>query len=165
MQPARANKQHMKPFEPRYRHSKQQDAAHRKKKETSNKCTIQRVANRISTPGVAQTHKKEEAVGPDHKDIPSFFEHPQPSTRTTYHNSLQSMSSTTSRPLATPKPRLGSSSGGGGAKSSPLATTSTPKEQDLPYEEREIRNRAARMLENEEMLLLLSRQRHEVKQS
>lgn len=65
------------------------------------------------------------------------------------------MSSTTDRPLATAKPRLPS-----GAKSPPATTT--PKVQDLPYEEREIRNRAARMLENEEMLLLLSRQRHEV---
>ncbi|CAD0093132.1 unnamed protein product, partial [Aureobasidium mustum] len=69
------------------------------------------------------------------------------------------MSNTTDRPFATAKPRLASS-----AKSPPPSTTTpTPKDQDLPYEEREIRNRAARMLENEEMLLLLSRQRHEVK--
>ncbi|KAH0028518.1 hypothetical protein KCU72_g11492, partial [Aureobasidium melanogenum] len=63
-------------------------------------------------------------------------------------------SRTIDRPFATAKPRLSS-----GAKSPPATTT--PKDQDLPYEEREIRNRAARMLENEEMLLLLSRQRHE----
>jgi hypothetical protein len=67
-------------------------------------------------------------------------------------------SSTIDRPFATAKPRLSS-----GAKPPPAATVITPKDQDLPYEEREIRNRAARMLENEEMLLLLSRQRHEVK--
>ncbi|KAG9559136.1 hypothetical protein KCU71_g8683, partial [Aureobasidium melanogenum] len=65
-------------------------------------------------------------------------------------------SSTIDRPFATAKPRLSS-----GAKPPPAATVTTPKDQDLPYEEREIRNRAARMLENEEMLLLLSRQRHE----
>lgn len=64
--------------------------------------------------------------------------------------------STTNRPIATAKPRLSS-----GAKSPPATTA--PKVQDLPYEELEIRNRAARILENEEMLLLLSRQRHEVK--
>lgn len=55
------------------------------------------------------------------------------------------------RPLAVAKSRL------------PATTTrATPLDQPLSYEEREVRNRAARVLENEEMLLLLSRQRHEV---
>ncbi|CAD0110615.1 unnamed protein product [Aureobasidium uvarum] len=63
------------------------------------------------------------------------------------------MAEATSRPLATAKPRLSS-----GANASPADKS---KEPDLPYEERELRNRAARVLENEEMLLLLSRQRHE----
>ncbi|CAD0084145.1 unnamed protein product [Aureobasidium vineae] len=64
------------------------------------------------------------------------------------------MSDPATRPLATAKPRLPSGTN---------APTDKPKPSDLPYEEREIRNRAARVLENEEMLLLLSRQRHETR--
>jgi len=61
------------------------------------------------------------------------------------------------RPLAVAKSRLPT-----GAKPPATTTRATPLDQPLSYEEREIRNRAARVLENEEMLLLLSRQRHEV---
>jgi hypothetical protein len=62
------------------------------------------------------------------------------------------MSNPTNRPLAIAKSRLPSAV-------KPASTRAPPLD---PYEEREIRNRAARVLENEEMLLLLSRQRYEV---
>jgi hypothetical protein len=65
------------------------------------------------------------------------------------------MSNPTNRPLAIAKSRLPSAA-------KPATTRAPPLDQPLPYEEREIRNRAARVLENEEMLLLLSRQRYEV---
>jgi hypothetical protein len=68
------------------------------------------------------------------------------------------MSNPTNRPLAIAKSRLPTNAA---AKPATKAAT-TPLDQPLPYEEREIRNRAARVLENEEMLLLLSRQRYEV---
>lgn len=73
------------------------------------------------------------------------------------------MSTSTNRPLAVPKSRV----------AAPKPTTSKhpsrasisdqgAEEQDLPYEEREMRNQAARVLANDEMLLWLSRQRNEV---
>jgi hypothetical protein len=65
------------------------------------------------------------------------------------------MSNPTNRPLAIAKSRLPSAA-------KPSTTRAPPLDQPLSYEEREIRNRAARVLENEEMLLLLSRQRYEV---
>jgi hypothetical protein len=65
------------------------------------------------------------------------------------------MSNPTNRPLAIAKSRLPSAA-------KPATTRTPPLDQPLSYEEREIRNRAARVLENEEMLLLLSRQRYEV---
>jgi hypothetical protein len=67
------------------------------------------------------------------------------------------MSNTTNRPLAIAKSRIPS-----GAKPPTTTTKASHLDPPLSYEEREIRNRAARVLENEEMLLLLSRQRHEV---
>jgi hypothetical protein len=70
------------------------------------------------------------------------------------------MSNPTNRPLAIAKSRLPNAAAA--AKPATKAATTTPLDQPLPYEEREIRNRAARVLENEEMLLLLSRQRYEV---
>jgi hypothetical protein len=65
------------------------------------------------------------------------------------------MSNPSNRPLAIAKSRLPSAA-------KPATTRAPPLDQPLSYEERELRNRAARVLENEEMLLLLSRQRYEV---
>ncbi|THW01885.1 hypothetical protein D6D02_08294 [Aureobasidium pullulans] len=72
------------------------------------------------------------------------------------------MSTSTNRPLAVPKSRVAAPKPTTGKHPSRASISDQGvEEQDLPYEEREMRNQAARVLANDEMLLWLSRQRNE----
>ncbi|THW59210.1 hypothetical protein D6D20_06650 [Aureobasidium pullulans] len=72
------------------------------------------------------------------------------------------MSTSTNRPLAVPRSRVAAPKPTTGRHPSRASISDqAAEEQDLPYEEREMRNQAARVLANDEMLLWLSRQRNE----
>jgi len=146
MRHARASKRQTKPSQPRYTLYSQTHLTR------SDHCQKHKVQRRVTD---KPPNTKNRGTASRANISPKLLSH-----RSTFllRQSLESVpyshpSSTTmsNRPLAVAKSRL------------PATTTrATPLDQPLSYEEREVRNRAARVLENEEMLLLLSRQRHEV---